>query len=143
VCERFRALVPDLDPIDRERARDLLEEAGLLAHRLDERHARSGKGKAQSEPRESRTAPDVDESFVTGPGAHRYRAERIEEVFRRDIGRGRDRGEVHRRIAFDEELGKPRAQRQCRGVQTNADTLGIACERRERAVSGLAGRHGP
>jgi hypothetical protein len=64
-------------------------------------------------------------------------------MFRCDIGRCGDRGEVRRRIAFDEEIGVPHAERHRSGIETDADALGVASERLEWRVSGLAGGHGP
>jgi hypothetical protein len=64
-------------------------------------------------------------------------------MFRRDIGRRCDRGEVRGRIAFDEEIGEPRARHEGRGVEVDADALGVMGERLERRVNGLAKRHEP
>jgi len=61
-------------------------------------------------------------------------------VLCRDIGRGCDRGEVRRRIAFDEQIRVPLAQGDRRGVEMDADAFGVTGERRERRDNGLA-RH--
>ena len=141
--ERFRAFVPHLDTVERECARDLFEKAGLFAHRLDEREAGSGKHQTQGDTWESGTATDVDDPLAAAPFAHSDGGERVQEMFGRNVGRRCDRSEVRRRIAFDEEIGIPLAARDRRGVETDADALGVASERRERRVSGLRGRHGP
>jgi hypothetical protein len=62
-------------------------------------------------------------------------------MFRRDIGRRCDRGEVHGRIAFDEQIRVPLAEGERRSVQIDPDSFGVASERRERRVGGLAMRH--
>ena len=97
----------------------------------------------QGQTRKSGAAADVDHPLATRPGAHGNGGERIQEMFCRDL-RGRcDRGEVHRRIAFDEEIGIPRTERDRRGIEPYADTLGVTSERLEWTGGDLAGRHGP
>src|SRR4029077_1645819 len=96
--ERFGAFVADFHTIEPERARDLFEEAGFLAHRFHEGHPCFAKREPQGKTGKSRAAPNIDDPLATVPRTHRDRGERIEKVFYSDVGRRCDRGEVHRRI---------------------------------------------
>jgi len=141
VRERFGALVADLDVTEPEGARDLLEEAGFLAHRFHERHARFGERDPQGEAGKAGTAPDIDDPLATAPRTHGDRGERVEKMFHRYIGRRCDRSEVHRRIAFDEQIRVPLALGERPGVQMDSDALGVASERGEGRNGGLGSRH--
>ena len=134
--------VADLDAVEAEGARDLFKEARLLSHRFDERHPKPGDGEPEREAGETRTASHVDESLSPGPLARSESGEGVKEVLASDVERRSDRGEVRRRIAFDEEIRIPLAESDRRRVQTYADPPGIAREEREGRVGG-DGRHGP